>query len=66
MGISPRHNYSSKVLKIELSGPNRLHFGILDVPGIFLTAIGDVTEADRNGVTQMVTAYMKKPQNIVM
>lgn len=61
-----RKNFSSKVLKIEMSGPNRSHFGILDVPGIFGSAIGDLTEEDMHGVERMAVSYMRKPENIIM
>lgn len=71
MGITTRKegepkNFSSKVLKIELSGPGRSHFGILDLPGIFGAATGDVTEEERIGVDKLVTAYMQRPENIIM
>ena len=71
MGInSPRgsenRNFSSKVLKIELTGPKRSHFGILDVPGVFSSTTRGVTDEEMNGVTRMVTSYMKKPENIIM
>lgn len=71
MGIIHRRkgeakNFSSNVLKIELSGPGRSHFGILDLPGIFGAATRDVTEKERVGVDNMVMAYMKKRENIIM
>lgn len=71
MGISGRKegnqkNFSSKVLKIELSGPRRSHFGILDLPGIFGAATGPITKDEREGVDKMVIAYMEKPENIIM
>lgn len=59
-------NYSSKVLKIELSGPRRSHFAILDLPGIFSALVGGVSKRERDGVTMMVSSYMKKPENIIM
>jgi len=65
-GTSEDRNYSSKVLKIELSGPNRSHFGILDLPGVFNAEIGGVSRREKDGVTKMVTSYMNKPENIIM
>ncbi|KAH6666614.1 P-loop containing nucleoside triphosphate hydrolase protein [Halenospora varia] len=59
-------NYSSKVLKIELSGPRRSHFAILDLPGIFSALVGGVSKRERDGVTMMVSSYMKKPENIII
>jgi hypothetical protein len=70
MGISDGkgggRNFSSKVLKIELSGPGRSHFGILDLPGIFGAATGPITNRDREGVDKMVIAYMQQPENIIV
>jgi hypothetical protein len=63
---SRNRNFSSKVLKIELAGPKRSHFAILDVPGVFSSTTGSVTDEEMNGVTKMVTSYMKKPGNIIM
>lgn len=65
-GTSEDRNYSSKVLKIELSGPNRSHFGILDLPGVFSAEIGGVSSREKEGVTRMVKSYMSKPENIIM
>jgi hypothetical protein len=61
-----KKNFSSHVLKIELSGPTRSHFGILDVPGVFNAPIDGITEQEMAGVTKMVTSYMKKSENIIM
>lgn len=63
-----KKNFSSNVLKIELSGPNRSHFSILDVPGVF-NAITDektITEDEMVGVRAMVTSYMQKEQSLIM
>jgi hypothetical protein len=71
MGIRPHDelrgkNFSSKVLKIELAGPNRSHFGILDVPGIFRAKKDGVTDQEMKGVEKLVTSYMKKKENFIM
>lgn len=71
MGINAPHgsenrNFSSKVLKIELTGPTRAHFGVLDVPGVFSATTRGVTDEEMTGVTQLVTSYMQKPENIIM
>ncbi|KAE9365430.1 P-loop containing nucleoside triphosphate hydrolase protein [Stipitochalara longipes BDJ] len=71
MGIlqGPEHakkNFSNQVLKIELSGPNRSHFGILDIPGVFSNPMDGITPEEMAGVTKMVTSYMKERQNIII
>lgn len=59
-------NFSSDVLRIELNGPNRSHFGILDVPGVFHALTDNVTDDDMERVKVMVVAHMKKPENVIM
>ncbi|KAK1468017.1 vacuolar sorting protein VPS1 [Colletotrichum cuscutae] len=58
-------NFASQVLRIELSGPSRSHFSILDVPGIFSYA-HDVNEDEEHGVRQMVEEYIRQTANIVI
>lgn len=70
MGISPgtgrgAKNFASEVFKIELSGPNRSYFSILDLPGTFNNAV-KVNEQDPFQIEAMIIEYMKNPDNIVM
>lgn len=65
-GSSKRPNFSSDVLRIELSGPNRSHFSILDVPGVFQSRTKDVTLAEMDGVKNLVSAEMRRKQSIVV
>jgi hypothetical protein len=60
-----RKNFVAEVLKIELSGPNRSYFSILDLPGTFQMA-SMVNEADQAKVESMVREYMNNEDNIVM
>ena len=71
MGITDQHgsrknNFSNNILRIELGGPTRSHFGILDVPGIFHALTDTVTKEEMNRVTAMVISHMKKPENVIM
>ena len=63
---SRRPNFSSDVLRIELSGPNRSHFSILDVPGVFQSRTKDVTLEEMKGVKALVSAEMRRGQSIVV
>lgn len=63
---SKKMNFSSDVLRIELNGPTRSHFGILDVPGVFHALTDSVTDEDMDKVKVMVVSHMKKPENVVM
>jgi hypothetical protein len=68
MGLTgePRSNFSSNVLRIELNGPTRSYFGILDVPGIFHALIGNVTEEEKQRVEALVISHMKNPGSVIM
>lgn len=65
-GRSKKNNFSSDVLRIELHGPTRSHFGILDVPGVFHALTDKVTKDDMKRVEEMVISHMKKPENVIM
>ncbi|KAF9775009.1 hypothetical protein IL306_006932 [Fusarium sp. DS 682] len=60
-----RKNFVAEVLKIELSGPNRSYFSILDLPGTFQNASA-VNETDQAKVEAMVKEYMNNEDNIVI
>ncbi|KAJ4999593.1 Dynamin-A [Colletotrichum sp. SAR 10_66] len=60
-----KKNFATQVLRIELSGPSRSHFSILDVPGLISNAVA-VNEYEMNAVNKMIDDYMKQPANIVM
>ena len=61
-----KQNFSDHELKIVISGPDRSHFSILDVPGIFHSSTRRLTGSDKNGVDTMVAEYMKRRQSIIM
>lgn len=60
-----KKNFAAEVLRIEISGPNRSYFSILDLPGVILNPSG-VNTSDIAVLQQLVVAYMKMPENIVM
>ncbi|CAM1507917.1 Fc.00g047650.m01.CDS01 [Cosmosporella sp. VM-42] len=60
-----KRNFAAEVLRIELSGPSRSYFSILDLPGIFHNNY-DVNESDIIRVKNMVVEYMKNTENIVI
>ncbi|KAL9056790.1 MAG: hypothetical protein Q9206_002619 [Seirophora lacunosa] len=59
-------NFSSDVLKVEISGPDRSYFSILDVPGIFQSLTKGLTSSEKDGVRNMVASYMKPKHSIIM
>ncbi|KAK3180847.1 hypothetical protein K4F52_007805 [Lecanicillium sp. MT-2017a] len=70
MGINAGHgedkkNFAVEVLKVKVTGPNRSHFSILDLPGIISYA-HNVRENEMNGVRDLVAKYMARREHIVI
>ena len=70
LGLDPgttihHKNFALEMLKVEISGPTRAHFSILDIPGIFSNDLA-VKPGEMDGVRQMAIEYMRQPENIVM
>ncbi|KAF8253495.1 P-loop containing nucleoside triphosphate hydrolase protein [Wilcoxina mikolae CBS 423.85] len=58
--------FSDDVLKIELCGPMRPHFSVVDVPGIFQSETPYQTEEDIVFVENMVVRYLREPRTIIL
>ncbi|KAK4443144.1 P-loop containing nucleoside triphosphate hydrolase protein [Podospora aff. communis PSN243] len=70
MGLNPgtgekNKNFAVEVLKVEISGPRRPHFSILDIPGTINNA-SNLRRGEKPGISKMVAEYMKQPENIVI
>ncbi|CEJ82804.1 hypothetical protein VHEMI02851 [[Torrubiella] hemipterigena] len=70
LGIRPgsgniHKNFAAEVLKIEISGPTRAYFSILDIPGVFENS-ERVKKSEASGVKNMVAEYMRQEDNIVI
>ncbi|KAL8768241.1 MAG: hypothetical protein Q9209_005471 [Squamulea sp. 1 TL-2023] len=63
---SGKRNFARDVLKVEISGPNRSYFSILDVPGVFQSLTKDLTLDEKVGVRDMVARYMQPQQSIII
>lgn len=61
-----KHNFSNDVLKVEISGPNRSYFSILDLPGIFQSLTKDLTEVEKFGVRNLSANHMTSKQSVIM
>ncbi|KAH7151975.1 P-loop containing nucleoside triphosphate hydrolase protein [Dactylonectria estremocensis] len=59
------NNFAAEVLKVELSGPNRPYFSILDLPGHFNSTY-EVNKLDQAKIEEMIVEYMEKPENTVI
>ncbi|KAI3333398.1 vacuolar sorting protein VPS1 [Ustulina deusta] len=60
-----KKNFATQVLRVELSGPGRSYFSIVDIPGLFVNP-DTVNEGEMHGIKSMIVEYMKKPENFVI
>ncbi|KAM5344825.1 hypothetical protein ACJ41O_010687 [Fusarium nematophilum] len=58
-------NFVAEVVRVELHGPKRSDFKILDLPGIFDNS-GKVNKQDPGLVEKMIIQYMEQPDNIII
>lgn len=59
-------NFSSDVLRIELSGPGQPHLTLVDLPGLFHSGSKSQSDADAEAVKALVTSYMAKSRSIIL
>ena len=66
LGKGPdKKNFVPDVVKIELKGPNRSPFNILDLPGL-VSNDTDINETEEAGPEALAMQYISRPENIVM
>ena len=59
-------HFSSDILKVEVSGPNRSHFSILDLPGVFQSLTKNLTVKEKTGVRDLVTSHMIPKESVIV
>ena len=62
----PLHNFSEDILKVEIQGPKRSHFAILDLPGNFQSLTGTLVEHDMRLVRKMVLQHINNNHSIIV
>ena len=65
IGISGRA-FSKDLLRIEVSGPDRPHLTIVDLPGLIHSETKQQSANDVELVQDVVKSYMKEPRSIVL
>lgn len=59
--------FSNDILRLEIAGPDKEHFSVIDVPGIFRrTTEGLTTKEDMAMVESIVHEYMSNPRSIML
>jgi hypothetical protein len=68
MGISGPSNssFSKDILRIEITGPDRPHLTVVDLPGLIHTENKAQSSADVKLVSEMVESFMKSPLTIIL
>ncbi|KAI5917849.1 P-loop containing nucleoside triphosphate hydrolase protein [Camillea tinctor] len=67
MGISTEGTHFSKdLLRVEITGPDRPHLTIVDLPGVIHSQTKQQTAEDVKLVREVVESYMKQPRTIIL
>ncbi|KAI9774215.1 MAG: hypothetical protein M1839_001761 [Geoglossum umbratile] len=67
MGISTHGKaFSKDLLRVEVSGPDRPHLTIVDLPGLIHSETKHQSASDVELVQDVVQAYMKEPRSIIL
>ncbi|XRM46529.1 hypothetical protein ABZX51_009561 [Aspergillus tubingensis] len=67
MGISTHGKaFSNDLLRIEVSGPDRPHLTIVDLPGLIHSETKQQSAADVQLVQNVVQSYMKEPRSVIL
>lgn len=67
MGISTHGRaFSKDLLRVEVSGPDRPHLTIVDLPGLIHSETKHQSASDVELVQDVVQAYMKEPRCIIL
>ena len=67
MGISTHGKaFSKDLLRIEVSGPDRPHLTIVDLPGLIHSETKQQSASDVELVQDVVQNYMKEPRSIIL
>ena len=67
MGISTHGKaFSKDLLRVEVSGPDRPHLTIVDLPGLIHSSTKQQSASDVELVQDVVQSYMKAPRSIIL
>lgn len=67
MGISTHGKaFSKDLLRVEVSGPDRPHLTIVDLPGLIHSETKQQSASDVDLVQEVVQSYMKEPRSIIL
>ncbi|KAK4197977.1 putative vacuolar sorting protein VPS1 [Triangularia verruculosa] len=67
MGITTHGKaFAKDILRVEITGPDRPHLTIVDLPGLIHSATSQQTDSDVELIQEVVQGYMKEPRSIIL
>ncbi|KAH6655546.1 P-loop containing nucleoside triphosphate hydrolase protein [Truncatella angustata] len=67
MGISTHGKaFAKDLLRVEISGPDRPHLTIVDLPGLIHSQTKNQSASDVGLIQEVVESYMKEPRSIIL
>ncbi|KAL1836356.1 hypothetical protein VTJ49DRAFT_5248 [Mycothermus thermophilus] len=66
MGITPHRAFAPDILRVEITGPDRPHLTIVDLPGLIHSETKNQTRSDVDLVQNLVRSYMKESRCIIL
>ncbi|KAK3903389.1 interferon-induced GTP-binding protein Mx [Staphylotrichum tortipilum] len=67
MGIAPQSRaFSKDILRVEVTGPDRPHLTIVDLPGLIHSETKNQTASDVALIQDIVRSYMREPRCIIL
>ncbi|KAF7538734.1 hypothetical protein G7054_g2726 [Neopestalotiopsis clavispora] len=67
MGITTHGKaFSRDLLRVEISGPDRPHLTIVDLPGLIHSETKSQSASDVGLIQEVVESYMKEPRSIIL
>ncbi|KAI3327306.1 vacuolar sorting protein [Xylariaceae sp. AK1471] len=67
MGVSAYGKaFCNDLLRIEITGPDRPHLTIVDLPGLIHSETKNQTASDVELIQEVVQSYMKEPRSIIL
>lgn len=67
MGISPHgRSFSKDILRVEVTGPDRPHLTVVDLPGLIHSETKYNSGADVRTIQEIVQRYMQEPRSVIL
>ncbi|KAH0558671.1 hypothetical protein GP486_004679 [Trichoglossum hirsutum] len=65
-GFGTSKNFSTSTLRLEITGPGRTPFTVIDLPGLFHASTSSQTTSEITGIREIVQRYVSTPGTIIV